>query len=289
MVSALLLGTAQAGVLAASSPTRFGTTVHKNPGETTREAFLRVRATYGGELGAVRVFFPGMPASWSKIRSTYGDDTPIVVSFKATPAAILSGKHDVALRTWFDSAPTGRDVWWTYWHEPENDAPRAFSFDAYRQAWRRIEAIADRVGVGNRIHATLQLMCWTLAKNSRRDWRDYYPGDAVIDAFGFTCYNSGHRNGIYRPVADFLGPAVALARQTGKPWGVGELGSVVLPGDGGSGRAAWLRSYASYARNNGARFVTYFDHKKGIGAPDYRLTDRPSRSAWRTEVENSVS
>jgi hypothetical protein len=235
-------------------------------------------------MGAVRVFYPGLPASWTKIRANYGA-TPLVVSFAPRPEAILSGRHDAALRTWFASAPTGRDVWWSYWHEPENDAPRAFSAKVYRQAWRHIDAIADRAGTGRRVQATLILMCWTLAKNSGRSWRDYYAGNGVVDVLGFDCYNGGHRRGRYRPVADLLGPAVALSRRTGKPWGVAELGSLVVRGDDGSGRARWLRSYARYARDHGARFVTYWDSKR---THDYRLRDRPSRSAWRTAVAGSV-
>lgn len=284
VIPALLLAMTQS-VGAAPPETRFGTTVYKNPGETTREAFHRVRGKYGGELGAVRVFYPGMPASWNKIRANYGS-TPLVVSFAPNPAAVLSGKHDAAFRTWFAGAPSGRDIWWSYWHEPENDAPRAFSHRAYRKAWRHIERIADRADVGPRVDATLILMCWTLAKNSGRNWRDYYAGDDVVDVLGFDCYNGGHKKGRYRPVEDFLGPAAALARRVGKPWGVAELGSLVVRGDNGSGRAGWLRSYAKFARDHGARFVTYWDSKKNH---DYRLHDRPSRSAWRTAVEDSVN
>ena len=284
LVSAVVLGSSQSSVVAASSGTRVGATVSKNSGETRRQAFLRVRAKYGGELGAVRVFFPGLPASWRTIRNTYGT-TPVVVSFAPKPGAILSGKHDAALRAWFKDAPTDRPVWWSYWHEPENDAPRAFTLKSYRKAWRRIAGIAERAGVGNRVHATLILMCWTLAKNSGRNWRDYYAGADVIDAFGFDCYNGGRRKGRYRPVEDILDPAFRLSQRTGKPWGVAELGSTVVRGDDGAGRARWLRSYAAYTRNHGAKFATYFDTKTRL---DFRLRDRPSRSAWRDAVERSV-
>ncbi len=279
-VVALLAASSGNEVTAASPPTRVGTTVYKNAGETSHEAFLRIQKTYGGRMGVIRIFYPGLPASWTKIRNDYGD-TPIVVSFAPSPSSVLSGRYDAALRAWFASAPKNHDIWWSYWHEPENDSPRQFSYSAYRQAWQRISGIADRAGVGSNMHATLILMCWTLAKNSHRNWRDYYAGDGAIDVLGFDCYNGGHRNGKYRPVQDILGPPAALSRQLGKPWGVGEVGSVRVAGDNGSGRAAWLRSYAHYARANGARFVAYFDSKR---KSDYRLTDSYSRSAWRDEV-----
>jgi len=56
---------------------------------------------------------------------------------------------------------------------------------------------------------------------------------------------------------------------------------VLVSGDSGAGRAAWLNQMASYAQAKGAAFVTYFDAPVGA---EYRLLDAPSQQAWRAVV-----
>ena len=97
----------------------------------------RILARMGG---LVRMFFPGMPSSWSSIRSQVGD-TPLLVSFHVSPQQILSGRYDSQLRTWFAAAPRDHGTRWAYYHEPEDDGVDA---SAYRQAWRHINALANR-------------------------------------------------------------------------------------------------------------------------------------------------
>lgn len=277
-------GAATSSAVAGSS-TAIGGTVYRNSGESAREAYNRVSNTYGGQLGAVRVFFPNLPASWSKLESSYGA-TPLVVSFKGNPADIIAGRHDAFFRSWFADAPTNRVTRWSYWHEPEDDmAGASTAATNYKRAWQHLARLAD--GVGNsRLQATLILMCWTLESNSGRGWTNYYPGATTIDGFGFDCYNGGHRNNNYRSAASLLQHAADLSRSTGKPWGIAELGSVVIQGDNGSGRAQWLKDAVTYARNNGASFVTYFDSKVNV---DYRLHDTPSKTMWRSLVASQFS
>ena len=256
---------------------RFGGTVFERSGESYREAFVRTQNTYGGRLGIVRMFFPGLPSSWSSINSQVGD-TPLLVSFHASPQQVLVGRYDSQLRAWFADAPRGHATRWAYFHEPEDDG---VSPDVYRQAWRHINALANQAH-NERLRATLILMCWTLEQNSGRSWRSYYPGSDVIDLLGFDCYNGGHRADRYRPPSSMFEDVVQVSRETGKPWGIAELGSVRVSGDLlGLGRAAWLRDAASFARSHGARFVSYFDSDVGT---DYRLLDEASRLAWRSIV-----
>jgi hypothetical protein len=256
----------------------FGTTVFEDPGESYREAYRRVSAQYGGSLGAIRMFYPKLPASWDKITSNV-DDTPVVVSFRADPSAVVSGQYDRELKQWFADAPTGRKTWWSYWHEPEDDG---VSTTQYRRAWAHIRDLADTAR-NAQLRATLILMCWTLAPNSGRDWRDYYPGNDVIQVMAFDCYNTGRKNGVYRDPAKMLAPVQAVASTVGKPWGIAELGSTVISTDGGErGRAEWLRTFADEVQRRGASFATYFDSVVGF---DYRLHDQPSRTAWRSIVQ----
>lgn len=261
---------------------RFGASIYKRPGQSYGDAFRQTEAKYGGHLGAARLFFPGMPPSWSWLRSV-GGDTRLVVSFKAPPGQILSGRYDARLRNWFADAPRGYNTRWAYYHEPENDDERGgLDPAAYRRAWDHVAALA-RQADNPHLRATLILMCWTIKEKSGRDWRDYYPGSDVIDLVAFDCYNGGHVFNGYRPASQMLEHVVQFARQIGKPWAVAELGTARAGGDNGSARASWLRKAAAYAREEGARFVTYFDSGDNSA---YRLNDSASTSAWRGVVSS---
>ena len=266
-----------AGTAAKGASPMFGSTVFENPGESYRAAYQRVSGQYG-KLDAVRMFFPKLPTSWTKIQANV-DTTPLVVSFRADPAGVVDGRYDRELKQWFADAPTGRPTWWSYWHEPEDDGVSATQ---YRRAWAHIRDLADTAR-NPQLRATLILMCWTLAPNSGRDWRTYYPGNDVVQVMGFDCYNTGRKKGVYRDPVKMLAPVRAVASSVGKPWGIAELGSTVIPTDGGErGRAEWLRTFADEVQRGGGSFATYFDSAVRL---DYRLHDQLSRSAWRSIVQ----
>jgi hypothetical protein len=231
---------------------------------------------------AVRIFFPGLPHSWRSIRNNVGK-TPVVASFQAPPAEILSGRYDHQLTHWFRTAPKDRLTRWNYWHEPEDDIERgSLNAAAYRRAFTHIERLSDRAH-NFRLRSTLILMCWTAEKNSGRSVRTYYPGDAVIDVMAWDCYNAGHRANRYRAPRELFRPAYRASRLRSNNFAVAELGSVVVNGDTGARRARWLHTVAHYLRRHGASFCTYFDSNVGV---DYRLSDRPSRRAWRGIVHS---
>lgn len=256
----------------------FGATVFPGAGESYDAAYDRVMKKYGG-LEAIRMFFPGLPSPWSKIRDKV-HQTPVVVSFRADPGAIIDGRYDAQLRRWFKTAPTSRPTHWSYWHEPEDDGVDA---SRYRQAWRHLKKLS-RAAHNPRLKSTLILMCWTLADSSGRNWRSWYPGDATINTLAFDCYNTGRKNNVYKPPADILRPVVRVARRTDNNWGVAEFGSTVITSDGGkAGRARWLRQYARYVRRHDGQFATYFDSMVGY---DYRLHDSRSSRAWRRIVSD---
>lgn len=264
----------------ASTPvsTLFGAAVQQQGGERYGDALARSTAAYGA-LDVVRLFYPGLPGRWSGAPADI--DGPLIVSFKALPTDVIAGKHDAHLRDWFASAPVDRPVWWSYFHEPEDDIQRgAFTAAEYRAAWAHIEALSH-ASRSEQLHSTLILMCWTLEKLSGRDWRDYYAGDSVVDMFGWDCYNTGRQNDVYRDPANLLEDVVTHSAAVGKPFGIAELGSLVIPGDDGTGRAQWLRESARFLSGHGATWVSYFDVKL---RHDYRLLDEPSRSAWRETV-----
>lgn len=263
---------------AEGSGTRFGTSNYVADGETAAEAFQwRVRAF--GQPGVVRVYSAGMPTPWSSLERVYGS-TPLHLSFKADPRAILTGTHDAALRSWFANAPRDRETAWTYFHEPEDDIrPGSFTHAEYRAAWARIARLADEAA-NPQLRATLVLMCWTLDPHSGRRWTDFYQPEA-IDVLGWDCYDAP--GGGYVEPAALFGPAAATARAAGRPWLVAEWGALVESGNA-SGRATWIRRVAQYLSDQDALSATYWDAEVP-GGGDYRVRDAAGMEALRAVQE----
>ena len=271
------VGTVTGPVTGSSSgSTLFGESMWQRSGETWPQTFNRLEGVYG-RIDFVRAFLGAPRADWSGYLSV--GPRPMNVSFKALPKEILSGRYDATLRTWFRTAPTDRPVWWTYYHEPENDIQRgAFNAADYRAAWKHVVAIADANAPKN-LKATLVLMDWSANPKSGRDWRDYYAGTTYIDAFGWDSYNShgGNPTRYWDPAENF-GLTVQVSKAAGKPFGFSEWGSTLVPGDSGSGRAAWMKACARYFESVGAEFVAWFDTPV---KNEYRLFDKPSQNALR--------
>lgn len=268
---------------AASGTTLFGASVYTADGTSFETALARSNSAYGG-MKTVRVFYPGMPADWpgkaGKVTST------MVVSFKAPPAQVLSGSLDSFFTQWFADAPRDRDVYWTNYHEPEDNIESGnFTAAQYRDAIRHLDALADKAG-NPRLHTTTIWMCFTLRPGSGRDWHDYYPGSDVVDVMAWDCYNNvGSDKGEYYSPATLLDDLRAVSESQHKPWGLGEYGSRLVSGDEGSGRAKWLKDSAAYAREHDALWVNYFDALHG--GSEYRLLDAASQAAWRSVVTGS--
>lgn len=258
--------------------TLFGASVYED-GRTWSDAVADSDAAYGG-MDVVRVFYSGLPSKWPGRAGEVGG--PVVVSFKAAPGEVVAGKYDSYLADWFAKAPRDRDIWWTYWHEPEDDVERgAFRAELWRDAYRRIAGLAD-AAANPKLHNTIILMCWTVNPGSGRTFENYFPGADVVDALGWDCYSHPADPTTYSRPEDMYGRAVAKSRELGLPFGIAETGSRLVPGDeSGERRAAWLRQVARYLADRDASFVTYFDSVVG---GDFRLLDAPSRSSWREVV-----
>ncbi|MCZ3387539.1 MAG: hypothetical protein LH645_00060 [Actinomycetia bacterium] len=154
------------------------------------------------------------------------------VSFVAPAWQVLSGEHDATLHAWLRHARAGHLIWWTYWHEPEdNVAARDVLAKRYRAAWRHINVIAQRVGGAN-LHPTLVLMAWTAKSASGRQVRDYYPGD-FIDVMTWDGYDPPGSRG-YAPPREIFGPVAATTKRVGNRFAIADIGSVLVPGDDGS-------------------------------------------------------
>ncbi|MFG1676306.1 hypothetical protein [Micromonospora sp. NPDC049282] len=255
-----------------------GASVDPQNGETFSQALSRSDRTIG-RLRMARVFYPGLPPAWNGSRSDVVDRT-VVVSFKAPPQEVNAGKYDARLTSWFASIPRDHDVYWAYFHEPEDDVERgSFTAAQYKQAWRRIAGMANRANNPKLIN-TVILMCWTVDPKSGRSFDAFYPGSDLVETLGWDCYNWAVKWKRYAPPAEVFDRMVDKSRALGKPWGLAETGSDLLPGDAGTGRAAWIRSMTSYINGKRPEFVAYWNNAVSYG--DFRLLDQPSIQAWKS-------
>jgi hypothetical protein len=202
------------------------------------------------------------------------------VSFRSPPSVVLSGADDAALARFFDSAPSGNPIYYSYYHEPELLVQdNSFTVDQYKAAWAHIVAIAD--GARNSdLKSTLILMSWDLNPASGINWKDYLPSGDVISVLAWDAYPAGtvhDSNPQPTPPADFMGAAEAASKSVGLPYGFAEfaLGTA-------TDRPQWLAEVASYLRQTGALFGTLFD---STGFPWMELTDDASIQAWRSVLD----
>lgn len=255
-----------------------GASFQPENGESNQQALERHDRMFNG-LEVVRIFYPGLPANWPGKVNT--GNRPVIVSFKASPSEINSGSLDQRMRDWFRTAPRDRTIWWTYYHEPEDNIEAGeFTAATYRTAWQRLVRLADEAGNPN-LQATLILMGWTLEPGSKRNWRDYYAGPEYIDVLGWDLYNLQWKKGTYKNPAENFQKVIAVSQAEGKPFGIAETGTPLLGGDTGAQRAAWLRGTIEVLSRAGAQFIAYFHLDWPSAGIDYRLHDEPSRAVWR--------
>jgi hypothetical protein len=263
-----------------TAPTQCGASFQATKGQTYMQA-LAYEESILGPLQAVRVFYPGAPAPWPGNAGNV--NRTVVVSFKFKPTQVTSGAEDSLMQSWFANAPRDRDIYWVYYHEPEDDIDAGqFTAAQYRAAWTHLAALA-KAADNPRLHATLVLMQWSVAAGSHRNWLNYYAGSDVIDVLGWDVYNLDFRSGTgdYDPGSKLLAPVIAASASVGKPWGIAELGGALLKSDpSGAQRAAWLNALLTITADNHALWTTYFDLDWENGAYDYRIRDSYTKTVW---------
>jgi FlgD Ig-like domain len=238
-----------------------------------------------GRMPIVRVYYPGLPASNAWDGGLAGaNDSAVIVSFKALPKDILSGADDATLTHFFDTAPTGHPIYYSYYHEPEdNIADGEFTLADYKAAWARVAALAGAAHNPD-LHSTLILMSWDLVKASGRDWKSYLPGGGIISTLGWDAYPVGSATNVNpqpTPPADFMGPCIAASESVGLPYGFAEFGLSTA-----AGRPAWMTEVGNYLLSSGALFATVFN---GVAEyPTIQLTDQASQDVWRGFVAKSA-
>jgi hypothetical protein len=233
-----------------------------------------------GHMPIIHVYFPGLPPkdAWTS-GPLAARNSAVVVSFNASPSAISSGAANAALSHFFDTAPRGHAIYYSYVHEPEHEIVRGrFSAAAYKAAWPHVVALA-RAAHNPFLKSTLILMEYDLKPAAHRNWRDYMPGGGIISTLGWDAYPPGGFTP--EPPQKFMAPAVAVSKQAGLPFGFAEFGMATA-----NGRAGWLNQVGAYLMKSGALFGTLFDSAQVH--PNFKVTDHASTAVWRKYVRASA-
>ena len=250
---------------------------------STPSALAQATAQFG-HMPIIRVFYSGLPSpnAWTTGAPAV-NKSAVVVSFNALPDTILSGADDAALSHFFDTAPSGHPIYYSYYHEPEvHIADGQFTLSAYKAAWAHVVSLADAAHNSD-LRSTLILTSWDLSPQSGRNWQDYLPGGGIISTLGWDDYPPGtveNHDPLATPPADFMSAEVAAAKSAGLPFGFAEF-ALGTQAD----RPGWLTEVANYLQSNGALFGTYFDSP---GFPWMVLNDTASIQEWRSAVAHST-
>jgi FlgD Ig-like domain len=239
-----------------------------------------------GRMAIVRTYYPGLPSAnaWTTGLPA-ANKSAVIVSFKAEPTTILSGQDDTALSHFFDTAPTGNPIYWSYYHEPEgNIADGEFTLADYKAAWAHVVALANAAHNPD-LHSTLILGGYDFSPSSHRSWKDYLPGGGIISTLGWDAYPPGsakNENPIAAAPDTFMAQEIAAAKSVGLPYGFAEFGLSTA-----AGRPAWLSDVGNYLMHSGALFATYFNGNAQY--PTLTLTDSASVAVWKGFVAKSGS
>jgi hypothetical protein len=224
--------------------------------------------SYLGTPQVYRMFFPGSPGT-NFVGSNADFGPPVVVSFKFRPQDVVAGSADATLKSWFASIPAGRQVWWSYFHEPENDIEAgAFTAEQYRAAWMHILALAPKQ---SNLHPTLILMRYTLSIPTRRSV-DWY----VVPGLEVLCWDS-YLTGSLTTKQVIDDPAATSAR-FGLDFAIGETSA-----EDPARMDQFVKDLIPAVRAKGAKFVTWFETNKAgldVNEADWRM--RPHAAAVTT-------
>jgi len=241
-----------------------------------RANYERVRG-YLGDPQVYRMFHPGLPpADFKTSDAAYGP--PVVVSFKASPAEIAAGKHDARIRAWFASIPTDLPVWWSYWHEPEDDIARgSFTAVQYRAAWAHLLTLAPK---RDTLRSTMILMAWSGVAASGRNISDYVSGlpEKGLQVLAWDSYLAG---GSAKTADGVVDPFKRISESFGLGFAIAETSvSPNLKVTGKSTAHLNLELATRFKTNPaGAEFVTWFESYKseepGLNG-DWRIVNHPA-------------
>lgn len=225
-------------------------------------------------MAATRVYLRALPkgSTWNNIVGDGGATSDLADAVKyGTKLLWLSVKESdpTLLDAFLKTMPKnlGMDVWGTFHHEPENDAP-AYPATQFVKEFRLTAPVFRKYGLKT---ATI-LMRYTFGAGSGRNWKDWWPGEAFVDIFGCDSYNTANKKGSYSDVKSQLDPIRVAAESVGKGFAIGETGASVFNGKP-QPRTDWVKALHDESIKQGALAMLYWDQ-------DSYAFDKASAEAW---------
>ena len=266
----------------ASKTIIWGSSAGANAGETKAEAYLRVKGAFG-KHEIFRYYCAAAP-EWP---AWLPKETTVHISFKYNANDILAGIYDTDLSSFFSGLGSTSKIYWTYFHEPEDDIrDGAFTAKEYRDAFDHIIDLQKKLNKPNLV-PTLCLMSYSLTPESGRNWRDYLPNK--VELLSWDGYYRDNMNG---DVTKVFSKVRAIAKETGMPWAVAETGVNKMKNSGAINEPILLETrktlLTALSRDIATTepypvFVEYFDSDPSHDAAysDWRISDDPSTiAAW---------
>lgn len=192
----------------------WGSSFGISPGETKAAAYNRVKTAFKNHR-ITRVYCAADP-EWP---SYIPKESVVHISFKMNAKDVLSGSKDAVLNNFFSSLGSNVKIYWTYFHEPEDDIrDGAFTAKEYRDAFDYIIALQKKLGKPNLV-PTLCLMSYSLDPVSKRNWKDYLP--TRVELISWDGY---YRDSMGDDVSKVFADVRAVMKEVGLPWAVAETG-----------------------------------------------------------------
>ena len=245
---------------------------------------LAMKTHQFGHMGVVRVYYLTPPPAniWTtaSLHDVYEAHDGVIVSFNANARSILSGQDDQAFKNFFDNAPRGEPIFWSYYHEPERVIlDGEFTAVEYREAWVHLAHLAAAAH-NSYLIPTLILLGWDLSPYADRNWREYLPPGQTVSVVGWDSYPPG---GVTTPSpVSFIGDAVTASRAAHIRFGFGEFATATV-----KGRPNWLSVVGAYCQQVSAVFCSLYDspyHGNALKYGTYEITDKASMAAWHKVV-----
>lgn len=184
------------------------------PGETHANSYTRVKAAFG-KYQVARIYCSGDPV-WPAYIPV---ETVVQISFKMNAKEVLNGSKDAVLTGFFNSLAVTSKIYWTYFHEPEDDIrDGAFTAEEFRNAFDYIITLQKKLNKPNLV-PSLCLMSYSLDPASKRNWKDYLP--AKVELISWDGY---YRDNMGDDVSKVFGDVREVMKTVGLPWAVAETG-----------------------------------------------------------------
>lgn len=182
-----------------------------------------------------------------------GPGEQLVLSSKILPQQLTVAQ----VAAFFRTVPAGVTLYYTNWHEPEDDIARGhFTAAQYRAQFNVIRQAQQQVG-NPHIKIAAILMGYTWQKGSGRNPEDYIPAAGQADLLTTDTYFDGSIGGDISTAGAQFAAQIATAKAHGLAWGITETG--VGPKLTGQARLAALTAESKLIKADAAALGLYFD------------------------------